>query len=427
MSRPRIARFAGLIAGLVLLCLAACGGANPGGDSTEMTGAATSATLATPADETIAPPAADAPLIGPLAGFYIEDFYEDVYLSIYDVETGGLRVLHSGVPIYVGEAQWFDNGCRLFVHGQVTDLHGIPQWSIPQEAAERIINLNAARLSPDRKWIAHIVPSGIATGQGAITADVEVISLAPPYEAIRLTTRGGGDPRALAWSADGAWLYFVDHDENDLLQVYRATPGGPAVEQLTHHDDAVGAINGLSPSPDSRYLAYSVQNLLQSVHPYAYQPADEGWVGILDLQAGTSAVVRQTKFGGAEPERGLVWDHAGERLVIIGDSLPVAADDPAVGRQVYWVTATGEVTHTLLSADGPDGSGGRLGWIAPLGDIDMLLVGIRDEFYIYESGEFRQLAAGKAPALGMDIGRRPVGILPAPVGFPGEAACGEGQ
>ncbi|HRO23795.1 MAG TPA: hypothetical protein PLR07_05820, partial [Promineifilum sp.] len=190
--------------------------------------------------------------------------------------------------------------------------------------AARINYVNIARLSPDRNYVAHA-----AAGERGDAADIEIIALSPPYDAVRLAT--GDGVRAFAWSADGTQLYHTGYDESGVLQVYRASADGAMREQLTAHgadSGGVGAITGLALSPDERYLAYSVQNLLSPSHPYTYQPADEGWVGIIDLVAGTSAAVRPTKFGSAEAGRGLVWDAAGENLLIIGDSLPIAADDP---------------------------------------------------------------------------------------------------
>ena len=35
-----------------------------------------------------------------------------------------------------------------------------------------------------------------------------------------------------------------------------------------------------------------------------------------------------------------------------------------------------------------------------------------------------RLEGAERPPLGMEVGRRPVGVLPAVVGFAGEAACG---
>lgn len=408
-----------LIAAILSVVTSACGGVenpthSPGASIGTQTADATVA--ATPA----APPLPDAPLAGPLVGLFIEDLYEDVYLSIFDAETGGFRVLDGGVSVYLGEAQWFDGGCRLFIHGQLTDLHGVPQWSIPEQVAAQIDSHEISRLSPGRNWLVHVVPQGIATGQGAAAADVEVISLVEPYTTVRLTERGGGDTRALAWSEDEAWVYYTDRDENGILQVYRAAPDGTAREQLTRHQDSPGLVSSLAPSPGGRYLAYGVRNLLGSVHPYTYQPADEGWVGVIELATGESIEVRPEKLLSAVPETGIVWDESGENFVIIGDSLPVGDDDPLAGRQVHWVTAAGDVIRFVYSADGP---GGHIGWIVPLGGIDRLLVNVQDELYILQDGQFSPLAAGKSPRVGAAIGRRVIGVVPAPIGFPGEERC----
>lgn len=395
----------GLLAGLGALIMAACGA-----------GAAVAPTVAPATATPRAAPvvAPDGPMVGPLVGFYIEDSYMDVYLSLYDAGAGGLHVLQSGTPIAVGEAQWFDS-CHLFVHGQLLDMQGVPQWTMPEEAAAQINDVNVVRLSPDRQYAAYVIASD---GQaGAAGADVEVVELSPPFATHRLTARGGGNSRALAWAADGAWLTFTDLDDSGVAQLYRAAPGEWAVEQLTHHAGPVGAINALAPSPDGRYLAYSVQTLLQATHPYLYHPKDEGWVSILGLETGAVAEVRPEKFHSAEPGSGLVWSAGGEQLLIIGDSLPVAAEDPAAGRQVHWVTPDGAITHSLRTADAPEG---HIGWVAPLGDIGRLLVNVRDGFYLYD-GQLRPLDPGLAPPPGMDVGRRAVGILPAPVG--GIAEC----
>lgn len=424
---------------LLAVLLAACGGreapalppdpssvapATPAATLPSTAPAATATTrppiapTATAAAPVITAPAGGTLMTGPLVGFYIEDTYEDLYLSIYDAGTGAFRVIQSATPIYIDEAQWFDGGCRLFVHGQVTDLYGAVEWSLPPEAAARAGHVNTARLSPGRGYVAHAV-----AGEQGDAADIEIISLSPPYDSVRLTS--GNGVRAFVWSADEAWLYHTGYDASGVLQVYRASPDGATQEQLTAHgaDSGVNAITGLSLSPDERYLAYSVQNLLQPSHPYTYQPVDEGWIGIIDLATGASAAVRPAKFGSAEAGRGLVWDAAGENLLIIGDSLPIAAGDPDAGRRLLWVTPAGDVTRALATADGPEGAGGHMGWVVPLGDINTLLVSVLNDTYLYENGAFRLLDAAEAPPLGIELGRRPFAVFPAPIGFPGEAAC----
>ena len=90
---------------------------------------------------------------------------------------------------------------------------------------------------------------------------------------------------------------------------------------------------------------------------------------------------------------------------------------------MLWVTAAGEVTNAISTADGPGGAEGHIGWVAPLGSIDTLLVNVLNDYYRYDGDTFQRLDASQAPPLGMELGRRPIAVLPAPIDFPGEAAC----
>jgi hypothetical protein len=144
-------------------------------------------------------------------------------------------------------------------------------------------------------------------------------------------------------------------------------------------------------------------------------------VGIVELGSGEAQQVRLPKLAGVELGRGLVWDAAGERLLVVGDSLPVADDDPRHGRQVHWLAADGTVERSFYQADAP---AGQIGWVSPLGDIDTLLFSSVADTYRYEAGVVRRLEGAERPPLGLELGRRPVGVLPAVVGFAGEAGCG---
>ena len=169
--KPRMNKLPVILVALLLLSPAACGGQAPGlpADPSPTAPATLAATLAATQPPVAPTTAAAAPttaavarpagslMTGPLVGFYIEDTYEDLYLSFYDAGTGAFRVVQSATPIDIDEAQWLDDGCRLFVHGQVTDLHGAVEWSLPPEAAARISHVNIARLSPGRSYVAHAV------------------------------------------------------------------------------------------------------------------------------------------------------------------------------------------------------------------------------------------------------------------------------
>ena len=418
-----------LLAIPLLLLLSACGGAAdpvavaPTGAATATVAAATtaaiSATATTAAAPTTAPPpvSADAPLTGPLIAFTTEDSYEDTSLGLFDTATGAYRDLPSTLGIAPGTVSWFDGGCGLYVDGRLFDLRGNLIWT-PDEAAG-VGGAQGTQLSPNRAWLARVVESGAADG-GPARRDVEVVRLSPPFERFLLTGNGGGHPAALLW-ADATWLLYTDFDAEGILQVYRADPAGGGREQLTAHTTPLAQINALALSPDGRRLAYGVRNVVVPQQPYTYDDADEGWVGIVELGSGEAQQVRLPKLAGVELGRGLVWDAAGERLLVVGDSLPVADDDPLHGRQVHWLAADGAVERSFYQAEVPSG---QMGWVSPLGDIATLLFSSGADTYRYEAGALRRLEGAERPPLGMEIGRRPVGVLPAVVGFAGEGGCG---
>lgn len=423
-----------VLAGLVfVLALAACGraagGENGATASDTVTVAASQPPTATPAVPgamaTVAalpPVAPDTPLLGPLIGFYIEGSsqgMEEVFFSIFDAGTRAFRAFQNA-RVDSNEAQWFGDGCFVYSDGQLFDLTGATVWFVPPEAGGEALDLHNSRLSPGRDWLAVVSYPGEATATRPQAVDVDAVQMVAPFARTRLTERGGGSAGALLWSPDGAWLYTSDYDAGGILQVYRRHPDGSGGEQLTAHDAPIGQINALALSPDGARLAYGVRNLLTASRPYTYSESDEGWVGIVDLATGAARQARLPGLGAVESGRGLVWDAGGERLLVIGDSLPVAADDPLAGRQVHWITADGQVERSFRQADTPNR---QMGWITPLGDIDTLLFSSSNDVYRYENGAARQARPEETPPVGLELGRRTVGVLPATVAFAGEAAC----
>jgi len=407
----------------LVLLLGACGGTT-GPTAVAPTIAAMppadTATTTTAAPPTSAPPAVapDAPLTGPVIAFTVEDSYEDTSLGLFDTATGAYRDLPGTLGIAPGTVSWFGGGCGLYVDGRLFDLRGNLVWT-PDEAAG-VGGAQGTQLSPDRAWLAHVVESGAAADGGPARRDVEIVRLSPPFERFLLTGNGGGHPAALLW-ADATWLLYTDFDAAGIRQLYRADPAGGGREQLTAHTEPLGQINALALSPDGRRLAYGVRNVVVPQQPYTYDQADEGWVGIVELGSGEAQQVRLPKLAGVELGRGLVWDVAGERLLVVGDSLPVGDDDSLHGRQVHWLAAGGAVERSFYQADAPSG---QMGWVSPLDDIDTLLFSSGADTYRYEAGTLRRLEGAERPPLGMEIGRRPVGVLPAAMGFEGEAGCG---
>ena len=412
---------------LLALALAACGGgdsaAGPGelaaatADAATATAAALPATSPPTAGAPVATVPPDTPLRGPVVGFNLEDTSEQYYLSVFDAGTGALREFHNdAAPISPYEARWFADGCLVYANGHLLDLHGELVWSVPDEAAAQVSEPRSTLLSPDRAWLANVVE-----GEGAAGLQVEAIRLTAPFDAVRLSERGGGSASALLWRAagDGLWLYFSDYDAGGVLQVYRARPDGADRQPLTAHNASPALIDALALSPDGRLLAYAARNVVAPLRPYTYQAADEAWVGIVEMATGAARRVALPKLGAVEAGQGLVWSADSRRLLVIGDSLPVAIDDPLAGRQVHWLAADGTVERSFHQADAP---GAQLGWVSPLGDIDSLMFSSNADIYRYDAGQVRRLEGVERPPIG-EMGRRTVGMLPATLAFAGEAAC----
>jgi len=426
---------------LLVLALAACGGAagqdEPAATATTAPTAAVSIvtpeasavappTPATPATAvptpalTIAtpeaPPVASDTLAGPVIGLNLENTNEDYYLALFDAGTNTFRELGATTALVMPyAAHWFDGGCLIYAEGRLFDLHGQLVWSLPDEVLAQPGDWHNSFLSPDRAWVATVIDA--AEGE----RHVEVIRLSAPFDRLRLTEGGGGHPGAVLWAAadDGLWLFFSDYDSDGILQVFRAHPDGAGREQLTAHAASPALIGALALSPDGRRLAYGARNLAVPSYPYTYRAEDEGWVGIVDLATGETRRVALPRLAGVELGQGLVWSGDSTRLLAVGDSLPVDAGDPLAGRQVHWLTADGAIEHSFYQADMPSG---QLGWVSPLGDIDSLMFSSSADIYRYDAGEVRRLEGEERPPIG-DVGRRPVGVLPAWVGFAGEGAC----
>jgi dipeptidyl aminopeptidase/acylaminoacyl peptidase len=295
----------------------------------------------------------------------------------------------------------------------VLDLTGTPVWSVPPEVGTAVPDLSLSRLSPDRRWLAHALSSDAGL-------DVEIVALEAPFERITVTRNGGGDSRAIVWAPDSASLYFTDRDDSGIVQLFRAAADGGGVEVLTTHTDPGEIINDVAPSPDGRRLAYAARSAEVFQQPYAHDPADEGWVGLVDLESGATRRVAFPKLGAVENERGLWWGAGGSALLVIGDSLPVAVDDPLAGRRAHWITAEGDPERSFHQKDAPDG---YAGWMMPLRDINTLLLNGLEGNYTLSADGFRRVPPALLPPVGQTMDRRVIGILPAPLGFPGEAAC----
>lgn len=261
---------------------------------------------ATPTEEsTVTPTPAATELGGPLALFIAETAQPPYFnASIFDP---GMAIIQKfefqdDRPF---AAQWLGNGCELYLNGDAYDLNGNVIWQVPLPVESEWASFYVDRLSPLKNWLASPVFSGSQTYDSTEFVDVETISLTPPFSSYKLSQRGGAEADAFVWSPDEQWVYFSDYDANGILQILRSTPDGQIQEQLTHHEEVLGQVNSMAISPDGRYLAYGVLQSRPATYPYQYAEADEGWIGIIDVDSDSVTRVRLPKFGGVFDGRGL--------------------------------------------------------------------------------------------------------------------------
>src|SRR5690606_17827181 len=151
---------------------------------------------------------------------------------------------------------------------------------------------------------------------------LEILDRLDPEFQIELAPNGGA--YTFAWSPDGNWLAFSDFDDNFILQIYRATPDGEMVEQLTHHLEDPGVLHAITWSPDGQHIAYAAQALLSGQL--------EGWVGLISLPDSRTMAIKPDYFQYA---RDLWWSEDSSRIAFVGESFSVAPDG-LKGAQMHW-------------------------------------------------------------------------------------------
>ena len=376
---------------------------------------ATAAATATPAATAL-----PISLIGPLALLISEPAQnvETQEAAIFDLGTASIR------PLAIQQErlfalQWLDDGCELYLNGNVYDLNGNLIWQVPSPVRDELGSLYTDQLSPEKNWLAYSVFSGAQTYDSTEFVDVAVISLSPPFASYRLTQHGGAEVEAFVWSADEKWLYYSDYDANGTLQVFRSTPDGQTQEQLTAHEGLLSQVDTMALSADGRHLAYGVTNLLFASMPYDYWESDEGWIGIIDLDSRAAMTVRLPKFGGAYA---LWWSADGDRLLVFGDSLPTGAGAPS-GAQLHWIqVGQSEVPwRSIYQSQTP---GNSISWVLPASDLETVFLQTPIGTFLLQEGEFTPFEGAALLEEAQSYGRI-IDFIAGPTTFRGEAACQE--
>ncbi len=317
--------------------------------------------------------------------------------------------------------QWMDDGCTLYLNGKVYDLDGNLVWQVPSPIVTRLGGLYSARLSPQRNWLAYPVFSGPETYDSNEFVDVETISLTPPYSSYRLSQRGGAEVGAFVWSPDEMWVYFSDYDANGVLQIFRATPDGQIQEQMTAHTGTLGRVDSMSLSADGRHLAYSVVNLLATSLPYHYEAADEGWVGIVDVETRSNTTIRLPRFGNVYRSDSLWWSVTGDELLVYGVSLPIEPGDALYGKQLHWIRGDGSggPFRSLYQSQMP---GNSIIWAMPLSNLDKLFLRTDKGYYLLQGETISPIEIAELLD-GLEVDDRIIDFIPGPVVFQDETAC----
>ena len=288
-----------------------------------------------------------------MVAFRVEDIEVGNYLLILDVATGSVREIRNEFLNYPFYIQSFGNGCQFYMGGRMIDLQGNELWRAPQLDWENLLSEIAwssglTWLSPDKEWMAYQIWSGYQGYEDAEFVDVGILRLADPNAPVFLTSRAGA--KRLAWSPDGRWLAYSAFDKNGVLQLYRATPNGSTVEQLTRHDEPLDQIGTIAWSPDGQRIAYAVNTLYYESRPYEFRPEDQAWVGVLAIDDRSVVRTSPDHFGFVF-DRSIWWSTDGSRIAFVGDGLPVS-DEQLSGNQIPLGRCNHRARHRLLLRKG---------------------------------------------------------------------------
>ncbi len=311
-------------------------------------------------------------LEGPLIAYRVQN--GDSYLLLIDVGSKTFREIKEDFLVYPFHLQWLEGGCHLYIRENVIDLQGniiehIADWENENEL------FKVYHLSPNREWGVVEIFLGINEEETSEYLSLEIINRADPTIRIPLAPNQGAF--SYAWSPDGSWLAFSDYDEHHILQVYRSTPDGRTLGQLTFHTEPIGVINLLAWSPDGEHIAYASSTLL----PSQFEREEEGWIGLISLSTLETARVTPEHYAYS---RDIWWSRDSNRVIIIGESLPsVSQDDLLYGTQIHWGNGySGEILNSFYSAQAPFG---QFSLPSPVGDIDTVLFGSTDGYYLLDA------------------------------------------
>lgn len=340
-------------------------------------------------------------LEGPLIAYRVQN--DESYLLLLDIGTMTFREVARG-QIEIGGLNWLDDGCHLFTRGNVIDLHGniIEKTNDPENGQA---HFQVVLLSPDRKVGAVELFQGFHDEIELEYLRLAILDRTKPDLQIELAPNGGA--YAYAWSPDGSWLAFTDFDENFILQLYRATPDGRVIEQLTSHSEDPGVIGIITWSPDGQQIAYAAQAIL----PPQYERG--GWIGLVSLPDLHHTAVKPDNY---QYTKGLWWDENSNRIVFVGESFSSAPNESAES-QLHWADpASGTILNSFYGQQLPSH---HFNLVTPVGNVDTIFFGAMDGYYLLDAGTNNyQKIFDEIPIDGLIRD-----FVASPYTFPGEVNC----
>ena len=336
---------------------------------------------------------------------YLIDLYF-YFLFLFDLGTKTFREIRKDFLEYAYSLEWLDRGCHLYVRGLVIDLHGNVVEQLADYTNENE-HFKVFHLSPDRNWGANNVFLGTYEYESIEHRTLQILSHSDPGLSVSLAPNEGA--YAFSWSPDGKWLAFTDYDEDHLLQVYRATPDGQKIQQLTFHSEDPGIIEMIAWSPDGQRIAYAASTLL----PHQFEQGNEGWIGLISLDNLQTTRVMPNQFAYTEE---LWWSQESDQIAFVGESV-LPQDDPLYGSQIHWADGnSGVISKSLYSAQSPIG---HFSLASPVSNLGTFFLAAKDGYYLFDAttDEYNKVLDT------IETGGLIRDYAPAPFDFPGEENC----
>lgn len=261
-------------------------------------------------------------------------------------------------PFNVGASSWHAGSVALLTATLGTGATDAVGQLTPEDVA-RVAWIEETAISPDGRWVAYTVSRSAGPGEASGGRPRELFVIPAAGGEPRSVVSAESDPRAPAWSPDGALLAFLaEFQERDARrQVYGVPREGGEARALTRAETDVRAF---AFSPDGRSLAYlATQSAADSVAERERRGYDADVYG--EPGAHVRLWVQSLDGGGARPVtppdrtvRDFAWSPEGEAFALhVTEGTDRTSDWNF--RRLYRMPAGGGELALLARTEGPLG------------------------------------------------------------------------